>query len=196
MPHALRAIAAAAAVLAAAAIPASAQATPGAARQPGAQQQPGLVADLLRDVAEVEKKLLDLARAMPPAAFDWRPGQGVRSTGEVFQHVAADNYFLGTPVGFAAPPATGIKGDDYKTVQAYETRKLARDEVIADLERSFAHLKQAMGRPGAMGDSVAMFGQKYTRRQLWILTTTHLHEHLGQLIAYARSNGVVPPWSR
>jgi len=35
-----------------------------------------------------------------------------------------------------------------------------------------------------------------TRRAMWIGATTHLHEHLGQLIAYARSNGVVPPWSR
>jgi hypothetical protein len=47
-----------------------------------------------------------------------------------------------------------------------------------------------------LGESVSMFGQQATVQSLWILTTTHLHEHLGQLIAYARTNDVVPPWSR
>ena len=41
-----------------------------------------------------------------------------------------------------------------------------------------------------------IFGTETTARATWISTTTHLHEHLGQLIAYARSNKVVPPWSK
>jgi hypothetical protein len=43
---------------------------------------------------------------------------------------------------------------------------------------------------------IEVFGQKMTNRRLWIATATHLHEHLGQLIAYARSNKVTPPWSK
>lgn len=159
--------------------------------------QPNLVADLIKDITELEEKLAGLAKAMPEATYAWRPSAGTRTTGEVLQHVAADNYLLPTGVGVTAPAATGIKGEDYKTVQAYETRKATRDEILADLTRSFAHLKQAMQQttPAQLADSVKMFGQTYTRQQWWILTTTHLHEHLGQMIAYARSNNVKPPWS-
>ena len=75
---------------------------------------------------------------------------------------------------------------------------MTRDQAVAALEKSFAHLKKAMAEtPDARLDStVKFFGQDRTVRQVWIATTTHLHEHLGQAIAYARSNGVVPPWSR
>jgi hypothetical protein len=43
---------------------------------------------------------------------------------------------------------------------------------------------------------VSMFGQSFTGQQAWLLATVHLHEHLGQGIAYARVNGIVPPWSK
>jgi len=101
---------------------------------------------------------------------------------------------LGTP----APSATGIVGTDYKTVQAYETRKIDRAAAIADLEASFAHLKQAMAAQSAstLGKEQTFFGRKSTAQAVWISTTTHLHEHLGQAIAYARSNNVTPPWSK
>ena len=166
---------------------------------PAAAQGPNsVVADLMSDVAEVEQKLVGLARAMSAESYAWRPAAGVRSVGEVFQHVAADNYLLPAFAGTAAPAASGIKPDDYATVQAYETRSADRAAVIADLEQSFAHLRAAMsataGRSPA--DTVTLFGQKRTLQQLWVLTTTHLHEHLGQAIAYARANNVVPPWSR
>ncbi|HXV91556.1 MAG TPA: DinB family protein [Gemmatimonadales bacterium] len=156
------------------------------------------LADLMSDVAEVEQKLVGLARAMPAESFAWRPAAGVRSVGEVFQHVAADNYLLPVFAGTSAPAATGIVGDQYATVQAYETRSADRATVIADLEQSFAHLRAAMTASATRSpaDTVTLFGQKRTLQQLWVLTTTHLHEHLGQAIAYARSNNVVPPWSR
>jgi len=157
-----------------------------------------LTADLLTDIGQAEQKFVALARAIPADKFDWRPGQGVRSIGEVLRHVAADNYLLPAVLGHAADPSTGIKGDDYKTAQAYERRQLDRDATIAELEKSFAHLKRAVsGTPAAkLGDRVSMFGQPFTVQQAWIMTATHLHEHLGQLIAYARSNGVAPPWSQ
>jgi DinB family protein len=161
-------------------------------------QSPSVVRDLIKDIGELEEKMVGLARAMPEASYAWRPSPGTRTTAEVFQHVAADNYLLPTGVGVSPPAATAIVGSDYKTVQAYETRKASRDEIIADLTRSFAHLKAAMEQANAaqLADSVKMFGQAFTRQQWWILTATHLHEHLGQMIAYARSNNVKPPWSR
>jgi uncharacterized damage-inducible protein DinB len=164
----------------------------------GAQTREGLMGDLVRDVSQVETKILDLARAMPAAAYDWRPGKGVRSTGEVFIHVAADNYFLPAAMGTSAPAETGINGKDYKTVAAFEKRTLTRDQIIAELEKSFAFLKKSLSDmpDGKLEAPLDVFGQKMTNRGLWISTATHLHEHLGQLIAYARSNNVTPPWSK
>lgn len=164
----------------------------------GAAQENAMMADLLHDVSQVEEKLLGLARAMSVEQYAWRPGEDVRSVGEVFQHVAADNYVLPGFAGTAPPAATGITTDDYGTVRAYETRDADRATIIADLEASFVHLKQSMSDtpPANMGDKVSLFGREVTLQQMWLLTTVHLHEHLGQSIAYARSNGVTPPWSR
>lgn len=162
-----------------------------------AQQPAPLVADLLTDIAQVQEKLVSLGRAIPTDRWGWRPGAGARTVGEVYLHVAADNYLLPTGLGTPAPAATGIVGSDYATVQAFERKQLTKDAALAELEQSFAHLKAALqGLTGQMGDSVSMFGQTFTRRSFLILTVTHLHEHLGQLIAYARSVGVVPPWSQ
>jgi len=75
---------------------------------------------------------------------------------------------------------------------------LGRDALVAELEKSFAFLKAAMNAmPEAkMEAPIEVFGEKNTNRGMWILAVTHLHEHLGQLIAYARSNNVTPPWSK
>ena len=166
---------------------------------PAAAQQPaGVMNDLLTDLKQVQDKLTSLAKAMPESGWNWRPGTGVRSTGEVIQHIAADNWFIPASLGTPAPAASGITTGDYKSVQAYEGRKMDRATAMAEMEQSFAFLRKAMTDTpaAAMSENVSVFGQSYTRQQMWILATTHLHEHLGQLIAYARSNNVVPPWSR
>jgi uncharacterized damage-inducible protein DinB len=162
-----------------------------------AQQTSTLAADLRADVEQVEKKMLDLARAIPEGKYSWRPGAGVRSVGEVLLHVAADNYLMPAVIGFPADPATGIKGDDYNTALAFEKRTMNKAATIAELEKSFAHLKKSLSdTPDArLNQPVSMFGMSLTAQKAWILTTTHVHEHLGQMIAYARSNGIAPPWS-
>jgi DinB superfamily len=164
----------------------------------GAQTREGLIGDLLKDVDDVHSKIVGLAKAMPADAQSWRPMAGVRSTEEVFKHVAADNYFLPAAMGIAPPPDSGINGKDYKTTLAFEKRTMTRDQIIAELEKSFAFLKTSMTSfPDAkLEAALEVFGQKSTARGMWITTTTHLHEHLGQLIAYARSNNVTPPWSK
>jgi hypothetical protein len=164
-----------------------------------AQDREGVMGDLIRDVTTVEAKMVGLARAMPASAYEWRPGKDARSTGEVFIHVAADNYYMPVLMGGPAPTETGIdaKGK-HKTVEAFEKRPMTRDQIIAELERSFMFLKQAMtDTPNAKLEEQPKFeSRKITTRGLWIATTSHLHEHLGQLIAYARSNNVTPPWSK
>jgi uncharacterized damage-inducible protein DinB len=163
-----------------------------------ARQTPPLVSDLLRDVAEVQEKMVGLAEAMPAGSYDWRPSEGVRSVGEVFKHLASDNWLLPAAMGHPAPEATGIKGDDYRTAVAYERRAMDKAEIVRAVSESFAHIQSALTATSAarLDERVDVFGGEMTVRALLLLTVTHLHEHLGQSIAYARSNGVTPPWSR
>lgn len=157
----------------------------------------GLMADLHGDVNDTQQKIIGLAKAIPETAYGWRPAAGVRSVGEVLQHVSADNYILPVYFGKPAPTATGIT-KDYKTAVAYETRKLDKTAIVADLEASFKHLHEGLGliTDQNLGGTLDWFGQPATRRKAAVSTVTHLHEHLGQLIAYARANGITPPWSR
>ena len=154
-----------------------------------------LAADLLKDVEGVETKLVDLAGAIPESKYNWHP-DSARTVKRVLLHVAADNYVLPAMIGYAPDPSTGLTSD-YNTGVAFEARDIPKDSVIADLKKSFAFLKQSI--QSATGASltapVTMFGQPFTGQSAWILTVTHLHEHLGQMIAYARTNGVKPPWS-
>jgi len=160
-----------------------------------AQAREGVMGDLLNDLAEVEKKVLDLANAMPDSAWEWRPTAGVRSTGEVFQHIAADNYFMPALMEIGAPKETGITSD-YSTAAAWEKRAMDKKGAIAELQKSFAFLRTSMTNATDEQLAKAYGRRKTSGRGLWIATVTHLHEHLGQLIAYARSNKITPPWSK
>lgn len=153
--------------------------------------------DMHQDVGGVQKKIVELAKATPESAYGWRPAAGVRSIGEVLLHVAADNYLIPIAMGKPAPAATGITAD-FKTAAAYERRTLTKAQLVAELEASFTHLHDAMRltTDQNVGESVKFFGMDATRQRAMIMTVTHMHEHLGQLIAYARSNNVTPPWTR
>ena len=177
---------------------AAAQGTPAGPPKGATAATAPLVLTLLKDVNGVGDKLVALAKAIPAEKYDWRPAAGVRSVREVFLHVASDNYLLPALAGTAAPAATGISVRDFQSVDRFEKRPLVRDSVIAELERSFTHLYDTMGKsgPADLSRELSLFGQKTALGDLWVTTTTHLHEHLGQQIAYARSNGVKPPWSR
>lgn len=75
---------------------------------------------------------------------------------------------------------------------------MTRDQIIAELEKSFDFLKRAMTEMSdtKLEEQPKFESRKITTRGLWIATASHFHEHLGQLIAYARSNNVTPPWSK
>ena len=115
-------------------------AAPAAAQAPSA----GVMGDLLKDVQEAKGKIVGLAKAMPDAAWDWRPGPGVRSTKEVFVHLTGDNYFIPVGAGATAPAATGI-GEDYKTVEAFEKR-------TADARAGARRARQVVRLPRAADD--------------------------------------------
>ena len=157
----------------------------------------GLMGEMHRDVNEVQKKMIDLANAMPESSLSWRPAAGVRSVGEVYLHVASDNYLIPIFMGKPAPASSGITSD-FATAATFEKRALTTAQIVAELQASFTHLHQAMAltTDANVGEMINMFGQNWSRQRAMVLTVTHLHEHLGQMIAYARSNGVTPPWSR
>ena len=161
------------------------------------EHHPPVVPDLLQAVSTVREKLVGLAEAIPEERYGWRPSEGTRSVSEVLMHVAADNYFLPTGAGVDAPASTGIQSGSYPSIQGFEGREVTKAEAIRHLQASFDHLARAMdyAPQESMGEALTIFNLELTGQRLWLLATTHLHEHLGQMIAYARANDVVPPWS-
>jgi len=155
------------------------------------------IVDVHNDLSEVQQKMVALAKAIPESAYGWRPGAGVRSVSEVFIHVATENYQIPAMMGAPAPAATGITAD-MPSGEAFAKQARTKDQVVADLEASFQHAHQALhvNTDQNLGDKIKLFGMDFTRQKAMILFITHIHEHLGQMIAYARSNNVVPPWSR
>jgi len=140
-------------------------------------------------IVDARDKILDLARAMPAEKYDWRPGPGVRSAGEVYRHVAQGNYFLCTFLGIKAPEGVTLKDMD--------TTPLDKAKTIDLVERSYDHALAAVSSipDAALADTLNFFGRPSTKLDVLMAIATHNHEHLGQSIAYARSNGVVPPWT-
>ncbi len=160
-----------------------------APQQNAARPQPkltGFQAEFLANLDEVQDKIMDLAEATPADKYSWRPPGDVRSISEVYMHVAGGNYFLATFLG-VKPPA------GMRDLEKEVTKKA---DVIAELKRSFDHLRSAAATANDLEKPVKMFGNQTTHRGVLVTMLSHLHEHLGQSIAYARMNGVVPPWSR
>jgi uncharacterized damage-inducible protein DinB len=147
----------------------------------------GFRAEFARDLDDVQKKIIDLAAAVPAEKYSWRPAEGVRSVSEVYMHIAGGNYFLGTFLG-VKPPA-----DMPKDIEKITDKQ----EVLNELRKSFDHVRAIVGNLSDedLEKSVNMFGNTTTERGVYVTMLNHLHEHLGQSIAYARINGVVPPWS-
>lgn len=150
----------------------------------------GIRAELIRQIEAAEKNLLSLAEVTPAEKYAWRPGQGVRSTGEVFLHVAGGNYFLPTLWGVNPP-----EGVDLRNIEKDAGDKA---KVIDAMKKSFDHARKAiLSAPEAeMERNVKIFGRDGTLREAFMMVPIHAHEHLGQSIAYARMNGITPPWSQ
>ena len=152
-------------------------------------------AETASSVEVAAAKVTALAGAFADAQYAWRPADGVRSVEEAFRHIAGTNYWMLTRMGCDIPEETGFTAD-YNTVVVFEG-KSGREETEQVLAASFEHLKSCtLAITDAQLDAAMdLFGNPGTGRGYLMLTSTHLHEHLGQVVAYARSNGVVPPWS-
>src|SRR5499427_6453954 len=153
---------------------------------PLAQAQPsGMQAAWAKDAGTLSDKFAGLARVMS-AKYDWKPAQGVRSVADVFNLIVKENGLLvgvlsGTP-NTAAPPAPIT--DPEKLQEALKASYVNLQKAIAGLSDS------------DLQTPVKLFGEDMTKQAAVMLILEDQHEHLGQSIAYARSNGVVPPWSK
>ena len=137
----------------------------------------------------VSRQLLDLAEATPADKFSWRPAPGVRSTSEVYMHIALANFYLLSVTG-PKMPADLKEGMD-KSVTA-------KADVIAWLKRSLEAVKTAhlAVKPNDLQRKVKIHDRDSTVDGMYLRIIVHANEHMGQLIAYARMTGVAPPWSK
>lgn len=146
----------------------------------------------------VSGQLVQLADAIPEGVYGWSPTDEVRTTSEVIMHVVGTNMMM--PVMIGMDPAKGFKMPEnpFALARELEANVTAKADVKAKLEESIAYAKGALaGVPEAqLDEEVDMFGMKMRKRDALLIMLSHSHEHLGQLIAYARSNGVKPPWSQ
>jgi uncharacterized damage-inducible protein DinB len=167
-------------------MPASPAVAPAAAGAPAT----GFRAEYIAEVDSVGKKIVELAEAIPADKYAWRPAEGVRSIGEAFMHIVAGTSSIPTFVG--GKRLEGITRDSEKTITD-------KAKIVELLKRGIENAKET-GRivPDAdLDKKVKVFGgREMTERQVLVLILNHLHEHLGQEIAYARVNGIAPPWSK
>ena len=161
-----------------------------AAPAPSGVPATGFRAEYIAEVDSVGKKVVELAEAIPADKYGWRPAEGVRSISEVFMHIVGANYFLPSFLGAKLPE--GLSRDSEKTIKD-------KPKVVELLKKSLENAKEAgtIVSDANLDRKVKVFGgREMTQRQVLMVILNHLHEHLGQAIAYARVNGTAPPWSR
>jgi uncharacterized damage-inducible protein DinB len=154
----------------------------------------GFRGDFLIGLDRVEKQTVSLEQAMPQAKFSWRPAKGVRSVAEVYLHIAEGIYFFMGQIGHE-PPA------DVQAVmkaKKWESQTTKKDEIKTIVTNAFAFLRKNIAdtTDADLEKQVKFFGNDVSQRLIFMATQGHCWEHLGQSIAYARTNGVVPPWSK
>lgn len=162
----------------------------GAAGEATAQAPAGFRGEFLGTYGALESKFTQLTAAVPQDKWDWRPNKDVRSFCEVFMHIAIDNYMLGGAVGLTMKPE----------MSAPNAEKCPANKAAAatTMKESFAAFKAAIGamKDADLEGKFTLFGSSQSKRAWLLSTAEHAGEHLGQLIAYARMNNIVPPWSK
>lgn len=141
------------------------------------------------ELNHVSQQLIALAEATPADKFSWRPAQGVRSTSEVYMHLVRANFLMLDALGHKTPA-------DFKPEMA--TSVTDKADVIRWLKLSLDAVKEARiaARPEDMQKQIKIIGVNSTEDGIFLRLIIHNNEHMGQLIAYARMTGVVPPWSK
>ena len=146
-------------------------------------------AQALLDLQAVNKKCVDLAEALPSDKLTWRPSADTRSFAEVFLHVAGERYGILSMMG-AKPPA-GFKAREF------EKSTTEKDRIVNDLNQSWDFANKTISSMSNVDFAKLLpkLGPQANEGDVIYILIADAHEHLGQLIAYARQNGIAPPWT-
>jgi len=146
-------------------------------------------AQSLVDLERVQKKFVDLANALPADKMTWRPSTDSRSFAELFLHVAGERYAILKLMGAAAP-----EGFD---ARAFEKTTTDKAKIVDELNKSWEFSKKAIGgmTNADFAKLIPKLGPQANAGDVVYILVADAHEHLGQSIAYARVNGIVPPWT-
>lgn len=161
-----------------------------------AAPQPAAAADLLLPFSELQEHVMALAKAIPEEKYSWRPAPGVRSIQELLLHIAYGNQLLLNIANNA--PAMDVLRKQIEENAKGESAVISKDKILEMLGESFSGVRTSLegARAAALNRTADFFGTATTRRGVLTTLDTHIAEHEGQLIAYARMNGIVPPWSQ
>lgn len=152
------------------------------------QQSSPLIQEISGLLSHNEQQMVSLAEAIPAEKYSWSPQDGVRTVAQVLMHTASANYFFMAAMGFELP-----QGVDPTKLESITDKKQA----IETLKNSFAFLKTkaALLTEANMNEKFKLPFGEFSKRMGLLILVDHSGEHKGQLIAYARSNGIKPPWS-
>lgn len=146
--------------------------------------------EFLRHFEQSSRKMVLLSEAMPADLYEWSPGEGVMSVARVYAHIARYNYlYLTENLGVPAPADV-----EWRELESLTDRNAVRSALLASIE----HVRRAVNDmdEGDLTRTVSLYGRDVTGWAVLFQLLAHMNEHVGQSIAYARMNGIVPPWSR
>ncbi len=164
----------------------------------------GFRGEFLSELEIAERQITAMAEAFPPAMYDWRPDHSARSVSEALVHVAAGNFMLLEVLGIPAPV------DYYADVPTQAEERILRlirrnDELEKSVHEKAAVTDMLKRSLQAVRDSFTaaadaelerqcFFGERTTIRRIYLRALAHMHEHMGQMIAYTRTMHMSPPW--
>jgi uncharacterized damage-inducible protein DinB len=166
---------------------------------------PGFRGEFLWELEIATRQSVAMAEAILPEKYDWRPDTKARSVSEVFVHIATGNFVVLDAIGVAAPmdlygqvPAAGperfsglMRRNDELAARVWE-----KNAVVALLKESLEALNRSFNQTSdaELDRRLHFFGEETTVRRVYLRLLAHAHEHMGQMIAYLRFNGIAPPW--
>ena len=156
-----------------------------------AQAPDNVLGEFRGQLGAADQKLVGLGGAMPASTYDWSPGDGVASVARVYMHIARYNYmYLHENMGRVSP----VHPDEYGR---WEDEVSDKDQVVAILQESMQYVLDVVEADDtdSLAQKTTLYGREVGEWAVLLQLVTHMNEHLGQSIAYARMNEVVPPWS-
>jgi uncharacterized damage-inducible protein DinB len=157
------------------------------------KEMKGFCSEFLDQVQYIQSKVVELQQAVPQDKYTWRPADGVRSISEVYRHITLANYYFTKFAGYEVPEDIDID----LPIEKWGKQTTDKNKINIVLKRSFKDLLATAKKitEKDLEKIVNVFGMDMSLRNFMVSSLNHLHEHLGQSIANARSVGVTPPWT-